>query len=174
MTHTAAIDTGGMRMRRKVRGFTLIELLVAIAIIGILAAIAMPSYTNYVRRANRVVAKTALMQVVTRQEAFMADRKTYATTLSALGAPYTANTVYVGKNGGPTTSTTNALYSIAIDAGATATAYSVTATAYSAAQKKDKESTTGDCFKLRVDSLGNRTAWKADGTTAGSADCWSR
>jgi type IV pilus assembly protein PilE len=48
--------------RLKQRGFTLIELMIVVAIIGILSAIAYPSYRQYVMRGNRTEAKTALMQ----------------------------------------------------------------------------------------------------------------
>ena len=49
-------------MRHGNRGVTLMELMVVIAIIGILSAIAYPSYRQYVIRANRTEAKVALMQ----------------------------------------------------------------------------------------------------------------
>jgi len=60
------------------RGFTLIELLIVILIIGVLAAIAIPSYTNYLRRGRRADAKTALEQVRAAQEMWRAEKGCYA------------------------------------------------------------------------------------------------
>jgi len=49
-------------MRREQRGVTLMELLIVVAIVGLLTAIAIPSYRQYSMRANRTDAKTALLQ----------------------------------------------------------------------------------------------------------------
>ena len=46
------------------RGFTLIELMIAVAVTAILMAIAVPAYSNYIYRANRAVAKTAIMHAI--------------------------------------------------------------------------------------------------------------
>ena len=65
-------------------GFTLIELLVVIVIIGILAAIAIPMYTNSMQRARRADAKTALEQLRAAQEMRRAEQGGYSTDLTEL------------------------------------------------------------------------------------------
>ena len=66
------------------KGLTLIELLITIVIVGILAAVAIPSYTSYMVRARRADAKTALEQLRASQEMFRAERGSYSTDLTQL------------------------------------------------------------------------------------------
>lgn len=74
-----------LRLRRDTGGFTLIELMIVVAIIGILAMISLPAYDRYVMRSNRAVAKQFLLSAASKQEQYMLDARTYATTLGALG-----------------------------------------------------------------------------------------
>ncbi len=57
-------------MQATERGVTLVELLTVVVVIGILASIAVPSYRNYLIRAQRTEAKTALLQLQAAQEKF--------------------------------------------------------------------------------------------------------
>ena len=59
------------------KGFTLIEIMVTVAIIGILAAVAMPSYTSYVARARRADARTQLLQAAQFMQRFYAANDQY-------------------------------------------------------------------------------------------------
>ncbi len=75
------------RKMRAEKGFTLIELLVVIAIIGILAAIAIPQFAAYRRRAYESDVKANLKNAATAQEAYFVDFNTYLSGALSSGIP---------------------------------------------------------------------------------------
>ena len=83
-------------IRNNQKGFTLIELMIVVAIIGILAAIAIPNFTNYQMKAKTAEAKTNLGAIRTSQEAYMAENDTFVTcAASPAGAPGVAKQAWV-------------------------------------------------------------------------------
>ena len=99
------------------RGFTLIEVMITVAIIGILAAIAYPSYTQYVIRANRSAAQAQMLDIANRQQQFLLANRAYATKTALDDSGYAL----------PTELNTKYTYAIAVGAG-TVPSYVVTFT----------------------------------------------
>lgn len=103
------------------RGFTLIELMIVVAIIGILAGIAYPAYTQYIIRGNRAAAQAQMMDIASReQQIFLANRGYVAKSDSAWTS--TGYTLPPELNGKYT-------YNIAADNTATPPTFTITFTA---------------------------------------------
>ena len=144
-------------------GFTLIEVMITVAIVGILAAIAYPSYLDQVRRGNRTEAKAVLME-----------------NAQFLERNYTVNNCYHRADGVCTTNDGSNVAPTVAQVPATGTAkYDITV-AYSTTAP----CTLGQCFTLSAAPNGNMTG-DACGTltlnqagqqgAAGSvAECWQR
>ncbi len=138
----------------KLSGFTLIEIMITVVIIGILASIALPSYTNYVIKANRSEGKAALVDAATRQEQFFLDNKTYTADMTDLGLD---NNPYI------TESKTYSVTAAASPGKTIATSYTLTAEPIGNVQSKDTQ-----CDDLTLASNGTKGA---TGTSSAS-DCW--
>ena len=67
--------------KKSEKGFTLIELLIVVAIIGILAAIAIPQFASYRAKAYNAAAESDLKNIKTGMEAYMADNQEYPAVL---------------------------------------------------------------------------------------------
>ena len=69
-------------MKHLNRGFTLIEMMIVVAIVGILAAVAYPSYDEYVKRGNRTEGQAFLSDVAARQERYFSQNNAYVTDVA--------------------------------------------------------------------------------------------
>lgn len=143
-----------MVMKHKTSGFTLIELMVVVAIIGLLAAIAIPAYQDSTRRANRADAQITLSRLATLQERYFFRTNQYTGDFNDLISGVPNNTTSITSDEG--------FYTVALTA--TASTWSLTATA-TGTQANDTECTT-----LTLTHLGGKTS--ADDNAAATTECW--
>lgn len=155
---------GGVPPRpfRPAGGFTLIEIMIVVGIVGILAAIAFPSYQQYVVRTKRAAAKSMLIQVLDRQSQFFVDNKRFATDLTGLG--FSANGFGVDRHGKEVAaSSSDAIYVVQFssDPGATNNSFTLEAAPTEPQATKDAK-----CGTLQITHRGVKSV---SGT---ATDCW--
>ena len=134
-----------MRLLHKEKGFTLIELMIVVAIIGILAAIAIPNFLRFQAKSKQSEAKTNLGALGTTAEAYRAEQDTYEATINQLGWTPQGTTRYdYAYNGNLLDLANGATY----DPESSATAAATTATVFLAAAEGniDAETTGEDCW----------------------------
>jgi type IV pilus assembly protein PilE len=139
--------------RRRMAGVTLIELMAVVVVIGVLGMIALPSYREYIVRAQRTEAKSALLRLATNQERFYLANRTYGTDadFEDLGFPASGETE-------------KGTYVLSIT-GADANGYTATATPQ--AGGTIDMTTDVRCTTFSLTAQGVRTATGTD-----AANCW--
>jgi type IV pilus assembly protein PilE len=138
------------------RGFTLIEMLITVAVVAILAAVALPNYTDYVRRSKIVEATSGLSDMRVRLEQYFLDSRQYpATCVAPAAGPAPATKIYL-----PASSKF-----FTVTCALTATTYTVTATGKAAAGMSG--------FVYTVDQANNRkTTSVPSGWSGAGSSCW--
>lgn len=147
------------------KGFSLIELMIVVAVIGIVGAIAMPSYDNYMLKSRRAEAKAGLAEVADRQERYYLQASEYTDDFGA-------NFLNISNE------TEEGYYIITVALSSSNQSYTLTATAQGS-QVNDTTTGAGDCTVMTLNSVGLKTAPNAEdplgddlGGTEVIPDCW--
>ena len=143
-------------------GFTLIELMVVVLIGAILVGIAVPSYTSHLRKSRRTDARTALLDLASREERYFSLNNVYTDKENLLGYSNSNVTLSQTVGNGYYTITVNGIQAATVNAPAT---FLATATP-AGTQGKDTQ-----CSSFSVDQSGKQAA-TGSGTNP-TTDCWN-
>ncbi len=139
------------------KGFSLVELMVSVAIMGILAAVAVPQYSQYVAKGNRSEAMRELVVVANLQEQFLIENRSYTTDMTELGFdtdPFLSEKEKYSID-------VEAVSDISID-------FIIVATALAGQLSND-----ASCVKLRIDHLGQKSS--VNSADVDTTDiCWGK
>ncbi|MCH7636322.1 MAG: type IV pilin protein [Proteobacteria bacterium] len=135
-----------MRTMKYMRGVTLLELMIVVVILGILTAIAYPSYRQFIERAKRTEARALLLRIAVDQERFYLQNNTFGTMAQL---QYDEPQI-----------TDSEAYSVTITAN-TASNFSATATYQLGGEE------AGKCLTFTIDGRGTKTSLP-------DTDCWTR
>jgi len=151
------------------RGFTVLEVLITMVVLGVILAIALPSYQSSLRKGRRTEAFTALSNIQQAQERHRSTNPSFTALLTE------ATTATPPGLGQPGTRTVGGYYDLTLSS-VTATAYTATATAVSGTS----QGTDGDCAVLAVRVQGGNIRFGAGASidwTSANTDpqrCWAR
>ena len=134
--------------QKQLAGFTLIELMIVVVVVGILAAVAYPSYQEYLRKTRRVDAKIALMSAAQTLERYYTENMSYADADNVLAS-----------------ASDDGYYSLSFASGSpTANAFTIKAAPVNAGpQNGDK------CGTFTLNNLGQKSVENA---TLSASQCW--
>lgn len=141
------------------RGFTLIELMTVVAVVGILTAIALPSYNEYIRRGHRADARAGLLQAAQYLERAATANGVYPTSVTGYTLPVALSWTGTGADA-------SKRYSIAV--AGTANAFTLTAT-----RKAGTAQATDKCGNLTLTNTGAR-GMVTGTTTLDVNECWNK
>lgn len=149
-------------MNKTCTGFTLIELMIVIAIIAILAAITYPAYSNYIQQSRRTIAKSALMDLASREARYYSTNNVFADVVnlgySTINIINTINTV-------PIADTNNYYYNMSVSfSGGIYTASAVPVAGTTQA--------TDACYEYTLNNYGVKANLNSGGSTITGINCW--